>query len=75
LGKAEGSASGALGIGGTAYYFIPMGLNSRYERAYNNALASAPGATALTNVTIQENWYWFVLGTLRQVTITGDAVK
>ena len=75
VGTVEGSGAGALGVLGTAYYFIPMGLGGRTQRAYDNALAQAPGATALTNVTIQEDWYWFVLGTLRYVTITGEAVK
>ncbi|MDD2830465.1 MAG: hypothetical protein PHW18_12900 [Sulfuricurvum sp.] len=75
LGKAEGSASGSLGLLGTAYYFIPMGINSRNERAYENALESVPGATGLMNVTYQENWFWWGIGTARTVTITGDAIK
>jgi hypothetical protein len=75
LGKAEGTACGSLGIVATAYYVIPMGLNSRVERAYAEAVASVPGATALVNVTLQENWYWWLLGTARCVTITGEAVK
>ncbi|WP_211254781.1 hypothetical protein [Nevskia soli] len=75
LGPAEGSACGSLLIIATAYNFIPAGLNSRVERAYANALQSVPGATSLINVKMQENWYWFVLGTMRCVTITGEAVK
>ena len=55
--------------------FIPMGLNSRTERAYENALASVPGSTGLMNITYQEDWFWWVLGTGRTVTITGDAIK
>lgn len=75
LGPAEGSASGALGILGTAYYFIPMGINGRTERAYEDALSSVPGATALINVTLEESWYWWVIGTTRKVKITGDAIR
>lgn len=75
LGRVEGSGAGALGILSTAYNFIPMGLNDRMQRAYDDALAKAPGATGLTNVTLEEDWYWFVIGTLRHVTITGEAVK
>jgi hypothetical protein len=75
LGKAEGSGSGSLGLAGTAYYFIPMGLNSRSEKAYDNAVASVSGATGLMNVTYQEDWFWWVLGTARTVTISGDAIK
>lgn len=75
LGQVEGKACGALGILGTAYYFIPMGLNGRYERAYSEAIAKAPGATGLIDVTLSEDWYWWVIGTARCVTITGEAIK
>ena len=75
LGKAEGTASGSLGILSTAYNFIPMGLNSRTARAYNNAIESVPGATGLINVTYKENWFWWVIGTNRTVTISGEAIK
>jgi len=75
LGKAEGSGTGSLGLLATAYNFIPMGLNSRSERAYANAVESVTGATGLMNVTYQEDWFWWVIGTGRTVTITGDAIK
>lgn len=75
LGKAEGSASGSLGALSTAYYFIPMGLNSRTERAYKNAIESVPGATGLVNVTYQEDWLWWIIGTSKDVTIKGDAIR
>jgi len=75
LGKAEGTAHGSLGIFGTAYNAIPMGLNSRVERAYENALESVPGATALINVTYQESWYWWFVATGRAVTVKGTAIK
>lgn len=70
LGRVEGTA-----IGSIFQALIPIGENSRTRRAYNNALAKAPGATALTDVTLQEDWYWYYLGTLRVVTISGEAVK
>lgn len=75
LGKAEGSGTGSLGLIATAYNFIPMGLNSRSERAYENAVQSVPEATSLINVTYQENWFWWLIGTGRTVTITGDAIR
>ena len=77
LGAVEGTSSGTLvaPLLGTAYYFLPMWLNGRMQSAYDRALAQAPGATALTNVTLKEDWYWIVIGTLRRVTITGEAVK
>jgi hypothetical protein len=75
LGPAEGSATGGLYVGATAYYFIPIALNSRVERAYQRALESVSGATGLIDVSIQETWLWIVLGTLRTTTITGQAIK
>jgi hypothetical protein len=75
LGFAHGKATGSLGILGTAYYFIPMGLNSRIDKAYDRALESVPGATSLINVTYQESWYWWLIGTARTVSISGDAIR
>ena len=70
LGRVEGRA-----MGGNFLWLFPIRENSRTARAYNSALAKAPGATALTNVTLQENWYWYLFGTFRSVTISGEAVK
>jgi hypothetical protein len=75
LGAATGTACGTLGVLATAYYFVPMGLNGRVERAYQNALQSVPGATALVNVSMSENWYWALVGTVRCVTISGEAIR
>ena len=75
LGKAEGTGSGSLGLVSTAYNFVPMGLNSRSQRAYDNAVQSVPGATGLINVTYQEDWMWWLIGTARNVTIKGDAIR
>ena len=52
-----------------------MGINSRVERAYGEALASVPGATALTDITMKEDWNWWLFGTGRCVTIDGEAIK
>jgi len=75
LGPAEGSAGGFLAIGPTAYNFIPIRLNSRAIRAYNAAVKSVPNATGLINVTYKESWFWWVIGTSRFVTVTGEAIK
>jgi hypothetical protein len=75
LGKAEGVGNGSLGLLGTAYYFVPMGLNTRVESAYDEAQASVSGSSGLINVTLQEDWFWWVIGTNRKVTISGDAIK
>ncbi|MBU6141138.1 MAG: hypothetical protein KGP29_06265 [Proteobacteria bacterium] len=75
LGRVSGTGTGSLGIVGTVYYVIPMGLNSRVERAYADALSKAPGATSLIDVTYEESWYWWLIGTARKVTISGEAIK
>ena len=75
LGHASGTACGSLLIGPTAYNFIPAMLNSRVERAYQAAVESVPGSKALTNVTLNENWYWWVIGSMRCTTITGEAIR
>ena len=75
LGRATGTGSGSLAALGTAYYFIPLGLNNRQERAYADAISSVPGATGLINVTYSEDWFWWVIGTNRTVTVTGDAIR
>ena len=77
LGQVTGTACGSLVSlgGGTAYYFLPIMLNSRIDRAYEEALQSTKGATSLIDVTIDEYWLWWVLGTSRCVTITGEAIK
>ena len=75
LGQASGKACGSLLILATAYNFIPILLNSRVERAYANAVQSVPGATGLVNVTLQEDWTWWIIGSARCVTITGEAIR
>jgi hypothetical protein len=75
LGPASGTGCGTLFIDGTAWNFIPVLLNSRVERAYANALESVPGATALVDVTISEDWFWWVLGSTKCVTVSGEAIR
>jgi len=75
MGKASGTACGSLLIDGTAYNFFPILLNSRVERAYQYALESVPGSKALMNVTLEENWYWWVIGSTRCTTISGEAIR
>lgn len=80
LGPAKGTACGIMLIDmpfvcGNACAFMPAGLNDRVERAYQRALASVPGSTALMDVTMQEDHYWWVVGDGRCVTITGEAIR
>jgi hypothetical protein len=70
LGPAQGTASGVLLLG-----IIPIGINSRTERAYKDALKNVPGSTTLTDVTLDELWLYFGIMLFQQVTITGEAVK
>jgi hypothetical protein len=75
LGLVKGQGTGMLGFISTAYNVVPIGLNSRVERAYKEALESAPGATGLIDVSIQETWMWLIIGTIRTVDIRGQAIK
>jgi|LGVF01.1.fsa_nt_gb hypothetical protein len=75
LGHVSGTASGSLFILGTHTNFIPIVLNSRVARAYNNAIESVPGTTGLMDVTMKEYWVWWIIGSTRSVTITGEAIR
>jgi hypothetical protein len=75
LGQTEGSACGSMLLLWTSTSFIPAGLNTRVQTAYDRALQKKPGATSLVNVTVQEDWYWWVIGTARCVTVKGEAIK
>lgn len=69
LGPAQGESCGSNLL------LIPLGLNERLQGAYNQALASVPNARALVDVTLQERWFWWGLGTVRCTTISGVAVR
>ncbi len=79
VGPAEGSATSNLAIGYPPWLpflcCIPWGWDDRARTAYGTAVAGAPGATALANVTIEEDWYWWLVATSRRLTVRGDAVK
>lgn len=75
LGPAHGEACGSILIGPTAYNFIPVLLNSRADRAYRQAVASVPGATGLADVTYQESWFWWLIGSTRCVSVSGEAIR
>jgi hypothetical protein len=79
LGPTEGSASSHLGVPwpvwAPVFCFIPYGWDDRAPTAYREAVAGVPGATALADVTIQEDWIWWAVGTSRKLTVRGQAVK
>lgn len=52
LGPTEGRSLGMLLFG-----VIPINQNTRFEKAYQEAVQKA-GATRLTDVTISERWWW-----------------
>jgi hypothetical protein len=75
LGQTEGSACGSMLLLQTSASFIPVGLNERVQTAYDRALKKKPGATALVNVTVQQNWYWWIIGTAHCATVKGEAMQ
>ncbi len=77
LGRAHGQSTSAIaGIGHwTAYQFIPIGWSERNQEAYDRALASVPGATALGGVTIQEDYFFWVFWWSRTLKIDGEGVR
>lgn len=75
LGPAKAEACGDLYLFTTPTQFIPGLWNERLGNAYDEAVASVPGATALADVTYQESWYWWVLASRRCVRISGEAVR
>lgn len=74
LGPAHGEASMWLFAGTPTYNVLPIGWSGRAERAYQDALAGVPGATALGGVTFQEHWFWFIVGTRRKLVLEGEGV-
>lgn len=75
LGTVKGQACGFLGILSPEYYFFPIGQNTKMERAYNEALRQRPGSKAIKNITIEEYWFWAVLGVTQCVTLSGEAIQ
>jgi predicted lipoprotein len=74
VGPAHGEASMWLFAGTPTYNVLPIGWQGRAQRAYDEALASCPGADALAGITFQEHWFWFVVGTRRKLVLDGEGV-
>ena len=70
VGQVEGKSTGIM-----LFQFIPIGQNQRFNVAYERALAQAPGATRLADVTVQENWFWAWILNGYMTTVSGTAVK
>jgi hypothetical protein len=69
LGPVTGGATGIM-----LFQLIPIGQNGRFGAAYDRAVASQPGATRLTDITIQESWFWAWVLNGYKFKITGTAV-
>ena len=70
MGPVTGEATGVM-----LFQCIPIGQNDRFQSAYQRALMSAPGATRLVDVTIQEDWFWAWVLNGYQFKLTGTAVR
>jgi hypothetical protein len=75
LGPAKGEGCSAIVPLFHILQVAPVATAGRFQRAYAAALASVPGAMALTDVSFQEHWYWAVFGTVYCTTIAGEAVR
>lgn len=69
LGDVNGSAVGLM-----LFQIVPIGQNSRFDRAYASALSHTPGATRIVNPTIRENWFWAYLLNGYVFHVSGTAV-
>ncbi len=68
-GQVTGESTGVM-----LFQIIPIGQNDRFQEAYERAMLSAPGATRLIDVTIQESWFWAWLLNGYNFKLTGTAV-
>ncbi len=68
-GTVTGECTGVMLFG-----FIPINQNERFNDAYSMAVASEPGTTRLTDITIQEDWFWAWVLNGYQFKLTGTAV-
>jgi hypothetical protein len=75
LGATSGDSCGVLLLGDWFLAIIPIGLSERVRTAKSSAVAKVPGATDLINVTVEERWYYWVVGSSRCVTVSGEAIK
>lgn len=69
LGPGEGGAAGIM-----LFSLIPIGQNSRFERAYEEAVKSK-GGDRLIDPVITEKWFWAVILNGYVTKISGTVVK
>ncbi len=68
-GPTQASACGLL-----LFNVLPLGTNDRASRAYGYAVAAAK-AVALTDTSVQDRWYFALIGTVLCCDISGRAVR
>ena len=75
LGYVQGNSYRHLLLGTPMYNVIPIGWSGCTTRACEEALAEHSGENlALRDVTMREDWFWWVIGSARQFNIEGDVV-
>jgi len=67
--EGKGSACGVNLFG-----LIPIGVNDRAERAYQQALTNA-GASGLTETTVTDRWYYIYVGMMVCTDIAGSGFR
>lgn len=76
LGDAEGKACGHLLLTYSSLYnLLPIGMDTKLERAHAAALVSIPGATSLVNVSVSDSYFTYLLGNAHCVKIQGQAIR
>jgi len=69
LGEGSGNATGIM-----LFNVIPIGQNTRFQRAYDNAVRSK-GGDAIINPVIKENWFWAYVLNGYSTTVSGTVIK
>jgi hypothetical protein len=69
LGVSEGSSAGIM-----LFNIIPINQNTRFNTAYEDALAKL-GGTCMTDPVIEERWYWAYLFNGYIFKVKGTVVK
>jgi len=69
IGEGVGSATGVM-----LFQLIPLGQNTRFQRAYQAAVDSR-GGDALLNPTVSERWFWAYILNGYTTTVRGTVIK
>jgi hypothetical protein len=69
-GRVFGEATGGL-----LWFVAPLNYESRYDVAYRNALATAPGSHRLVDVWLWDTWAFTPVGLIQTLYVEGTAVR